>query len=218
MKSQLRAESQGATPKNPLVPSWAEGLKAAELDIVRSRLRIRQKNESETRAPWIPLPAPGPWLQGVDVVGCFAPRLDWEEPSDMPEVDHKYLRAYASIAAGKISYHATAQQDLVRNAKWGVQEALSQGQEPIFPSVIFVPCLLADQQGMRIGRGGGFFDSYLKEHPEVLAIGVVHSDYVLRELPAKWLHAGDQRLSMLITESYILDFRQNSQKDGEAQL
>lgn len=166
----------------------------------------------------MPLPAPSAWLGGVNVIGCFAPRLDWEEPSQMPEVEHNYTHAYASIATGRIRYHLNSPDQLVRNARWGVQEAPAEGQPEVFPTILFVPCLLADQQGMRIGRGGGFFDSYIKEHPKVLAIGVIHSDYVLREMPAKWLHAGDQRLSMLITESYILDFRPNSQKDGEAQL
>lgn len=121
-----------------------------------------------------------------------------------------WRRTYPTVARGLIEYFMASSEELVRNARLGVREPAPVGSA-YEPEIIFVPCFLADHRGNRIGRGAGFFDAYLKRRPEVFAVGVVHSDYVLKEIPAGWLHAGDQKLSALITDTYLLKIL----KDGE---
>jgi len=43
---------------------------------------------------------------------------------------------------------------------------------PADPDVLLVPCLGFTPEGFRLGYGGGYFDRYLADHPEVTAIGL----------------------------------------------
>ncbi len=218
MKSPLRSELRGLPFEAPAAPSWAEGLKGAELGVVRSRLRIRQKNESEKRPGWRPVPCPSRWLQGVSCIGFFPARPDWDEPSALPVFpvsSTKIQIAYPSLEDDKLSFRVAQPEDLRPNRKWGVLEVIPGQKAPIVePELLFVPCLLADLQGHRIGRGGGFYDAYLKTRPNLFSVGLIHSDYVLRKIPESWLHAGDQKVSALMTDSFYCQFS----PDGEAFL
>jgi 5-formyltetrahydrofolate cyclo-ligase len=44
--------------------------------------------------------------------------------------------------------------------------------KPVEPDVVLVPCLGFTPEGYRLGYGGGYFDRYLANHPDVTAIGV----------------------------------------------
>lgn len=42
----------------------------------------------------------------------------------------------------------------------------------VVPDVVLVPCLGFTRQGYRLGYGGGYFDRWLAQHPETVAIGL----------------------------------------------
>ena len=69
---------------------------------------------------------------------------------------------------------------------------------------VFVPGLAFDQQGYRLGRGGGFYDSFLSEaHPTLPRIGLMFS---LQEVPLVPREDHDQALKACITENKICFF------------
>jgi 5,10-methenyltetrahydrofolate synthetase len=43
---------------------------------------------------------------------------------------------------------------------------------PVLPDVVLVPCVGYTAEGYRLGYGGGYFDRWLADHPDVTAVGV----------------------------------------------
>lgn len=63
--------------------------------------------------------------------------------------------------------------------------------------LIFVPGVVFDKQLHRIGRGGGYYDKFLRKHKRVKKIAVAY-DFQIRKrtLPHLWL---DQKVDQIIT-------------------
>ena len=171
------------------------------LELVRLQMKALLATLGRRPGDWYPLPCPNDWILGKNILGTFSSRHEWDEPAKMPDLSAgEWQWAYPSLEAGKLTFRKCHFEDLVLSPRWKVLEAPSHA--PIVkPQAIFVPCLLADLKGRRIGRGGGFYDRYINENPEV------HSDFVVSEFPNQWLHEGDQPLGGLITESFTASFQ-----------
>lgn len=65
-------------------------------------------------------------------------------------------------------------------------------------AVILVPLVAFDSTRLRLGRGGGYYDRYIREHREKLhSIGVAFSASYVKNIPGdSW----DERLDEIITE------------------
>ena len=70
---------------------------------------------------------------------------------------------------------------------------------PVVPDVVLVPCVGFTRSGHRLGYGGGYFDRWLAQHPEVTAIGVAWSIAELDD-GALVLEPHDQPLTLVVTE------------------
>jgi 5-formyltetrahydrofolate cyclo-ligase len=67
---------------------------------------------------------------------------------------------------------------------------------------VFVPGMAFDAQGYRLGRGGGFYDSFLSAAPATLpCMGLFFSAQKVGSVPRE---AHDQRLPSVITEDGLL--------------
>jgi len=64
-------------------------------------------------------------------------------------------------------------------------------------SVILVPGIAFDRSGNRLGRGKGFYDQFLKDHPEALRVGIGFQEQIITEVPVDpW----DQCLDIILTD------------------
>ena len=66
-------------------------------------------------------------------------------------------------------------------------------------SVCLVPAVVFDAHGYRIGYGGGYYDRFLSQY-EGAAIGIIRSDFILRELPRGRF---DRAVQALVTEKGV---------------
>ena len=66
--------------------------------------------------------------------------------------------------------------------------------------IVVVPLLAADEQGNRLGYGGGYYDRYLDKHPKSLKVGYCFDFQVLKEVPNT---QGDIHLDVLVTDTFI---------------
>ncbi len=72
-------------------------------------------------------------------------------------------------------------------------------------AVCFVPGLVYDRAGFRLGYGKGFYDRYLSEFSGC-TIGVVYSDYILSEVPRGRF---DVSVDILLTEKGVCVTKNN---------
>ncbi|SFD07948.1 5-formyltetrahydrofolate cyclo-ligase [Spirosoma endophyticum] len=75
-----------------------------------------------------------------------------------------------------LSHYLLSPATLLVENRWGIPEPIPTDTQPLSSdefSLILVPLLIFDQQGHRVGYGGGFYDRFLAEcRPDCLKIGV----------------------------------------------
>ena len=102
-----------------------------------------------------------------------------------------------------MNFHIISSLDDLRVDSYGIREP---GEElPIYspedksPAVCFVPGLVYDRKGYRLGYGKGFYDRYLSNFSGNI-VGVVYSDFILPSVPrGKY----DVSLNILLSEKGV---------------
>jgi len=65
--------------------------------------------------------------------------------------------------------------------------------------LLVVPALCCDENGYRLGRGGGYYDRYLTEHT-IFSVGLCREALMVEKVP---LDVWDKRVSCVITDKRI---------------
>jgi 5,10-methenyltetrahydrofolate synthetase len=73
----------------------------------------------------------------------------------------------------------------------------------VVPDVVLVPCVGYTAEGYRLGYGGGYFDRWLAQHPDVTPIGVAWSGAEI-DASAFEPQAHDQPLTLILTERGVV--------------
>lgn len=68
-------------------------------------------------------------------------------------------------------------------------------------TVIIMPALAYDKAMGRIGRGGGYYDRFIKEHPGLIKIGVIPSERLIDEVITEDY---DAKADIILTEKLVL--------------
>lgn len=93
-------------------------------------------------------------------------------------------------------------EELVKG-KYGILEP-SDKNKVIIPSVLFIPLLAFDDNGNRLGYGGGYYDKYIEELENnenmSIKIGVGYSFQKINEVPNNSM---DKKLNWILTEKYL---------------
>ena len=69
---------------------------------------------------------------------------------------------------------------------------------PFKDSLVLMPGIAFDRNGTRAGYGGGYYDTYLRKHPEGIRIALAYSSQLLDTIPAE---SHDVRPEMIFTEN-----------------
>lgn len=103
-----------------------------------------------------------------------------------------------------MKYHSVRSLDELAVDSYGICEPPEEN--PVYDvenekgsAVCFVPGLVYDKAGFRLGYGKGFYDRYLSSFSGC-TIGVVYSDYILREVPRGRY---DVSVDILLTEKGV---------------
>ncbi|MFZ1743874.1 MAG: 5-formyltetrahydrofolate cyclo-ligase [Pontixanthobacter sp.] len=124
-----------------------------------------------------------------------------------------YARYFAEnghvIALPRFANHTAAMEFAVHSDPFGESD-LEQGafdimqphsaMQAVVPEILFVPLLGFTAEGDRIGQGGGHYDRWLGEHPDVLAIGLAWDSQLMETLP---LEPHDRSLSAIVTPTRL---------------
>ena len=69
----------------------------------------------------------------------------------------------------------------------------------VVPDVVLVPCVGYTAEGYRLGYGGGYFDRWLAQHPDVTTVGIAWSGNRI-DAAALAPQPHDQSLTLILTE------------------
>lgn len=84
----------------------------------------------------------------------------------------------------------------------GIPQPVSGADEPC--AVVLTPLLAFDEEGFRLGYGGGYYDGYFASHPNALRVGLAYEGQAVPRIPRE---AHDQPLHAVITECGVRIFR-----------
>ncbi len=87
-----------------------------------------------------------------------------------------------------------------------VMEPQTDKQPDLSRAICFVPGLMYDRKGFRLGYGKGYYDKYFAAHPEIHRTGICPNRFFMPELPAE---ATDIAMHDLITENRVYEFNQS---------
>src|SRR4051794_29553979 len=143
-------------------------------------------------------------LRGARAVAAFAP--------DETELGYGRLPAAFTQLGLRILLPVVPPEG--RELRWAVDTGrLAPGRfgllEPVGPrlgataigaaEVVVVPALAVDRSGVRLGRGGGYYDRALQHaRPDAVLVALVFDDELLEELPAEH---HDHRVTAVVTPS-----------------
>jgi 5-formyltetrahydrofolate cyclo-ligase len=82
----------------------------------------------------------------------------------------------------------------------GLRQPRSDAEE-VVPDVLIMPLVGFTSTGERLGQGGGFYDRYLAENQDVIAIGMA---WDIQEVPELPLESHDMPLSAIVTPTRVL--------------
>ncbi len=145
-------------------------------------------------------------LGSSDVLGVFAPMKSeplwqlalgsWENQFAFP----------CFVSAHHMEFYRARFADLLESKEFGVSLRVPPKHQLVFPKVLLVPALAFTAVGKRLGRGGGYYDQYLRSH-EVLKIGVCLKEQIVPSLPEE---EHDQRMSYVVSDDGIIQIAEAS--------
>lgn len=110
------------------------------------------------------------------------------------------------IKKGIMKFYYISSFDDLSIGKFEVLEPQDMSNEaiPSKRSIMIVPGLAFDKSGNRIGYGGGFYDRYLNQYPDITKIALAFDIQFVQEIP---VGQHDVKVDMIITPSRIYRMR-----------
>jgi 5-formyltetrahydrofolate cyclo-ligase len=99
-----------------------------------------------------------------------------------------------------MSVHPYAGNDMMHRGRFGIPEPTTPSYTGHIDLVV-VPAVAFDKKGRRLGRGGGYYDRYIKRLSHTLLVGVGYDFQLVDEVPAARF---DQRVNMIILPSQTI--------------
>ena len=109
--------------------------------------------------------------------------------------------AFPEVDGRNMFFRQCGLEELVEIKQFGQQMRVpGQGSPKVKPDIIIVPGIAFDESGNRLGRGGGFYDSYLR-HFKGTKMGICKDMQLVDELP---IEGHDVKVDFVCTESKII--------------
>ncbi len=182
---------------------------------MRDRLRAMSPDlRAETSLVICQIAANQPAFLKSRCIALFAPLAT--EPDVHPLIEEAWAQGKRVVlplmikhgSAPELDWHeVTGWDDVVVPGPFGLREP-DPLRCPCVPiaelDCVFVPGVAFDHEGYRLGRGGGFYDSFLSLAPATLpSLGLMFS---LQQIPLVPREPHDQALARIITEDGLISF------------
>ena len=101
-----------------------------------------------------------------------------------------------------LEFHRIPDGEILQPGRFGIHEPLTHWPR-VTPEVLLVPLLAYDDDGHRLGYGGGYYDRTLAAMPQARAIGIGYAGQRMDFLPCD---AHDYPLNAILTENGLTEF------------
>lgn len=108
------------------------------------------------------------------------------------------------VADGRLEFHLVPDGEVLVPGRYGIHEPAAHWPK-VRPALLLVPLLAYDNQGYRLGYGGGYYDRALALLPTARAIGIAYSGQRMNDLPQE---PHDHPLHAILTEDGLREFPQ----------
>ncbi len=88
-------------------------------------------------------------------------------------------------------------------SSYGIREPIGQAFDGEI-DIIVLPLLAADEEGNRLGYGGGYYDRYLRKNPKAKKIGYCYDFQICKNLPVE---ETDERMDILVTDKRVINIK-----------
>lgn len=88
------------------------------------------------------------------------------------------------------------QGDKLELSKFSTFEPVSVSTTPEILDLIIVPALAVDKNNYRLGYGGGFYDKFISQNPDIKTVVLIPSELVVDKLP---IDEFDKKVDFIIT-------------------
>ncbi len=129
-------------------------------------------------------------------LGVFAPLKD--ELDFLDELEQRFSLAFPRrLSNGGMGFFKCKRSDLVADMGFGVKLLVPSTESlQVEPDVLVVPGLAFSWEGERLGRGKGFYDSYLQKFKGA-SVGICTSEQMTSQIPVE---PHDRRVQHLVTD------------------
>ena len=107
-----------------------------------------------------------------------------------------------------LAFALCAPADLVRGALGAAEPPpWAPAVDPRELGCILMPGVAFSEDGLRLGRGGGYYDATLRDLPDAARVGLAFDAQIVPTLPRE---AHDATMDAVVTETRVLSFRRES--------
>lgn len=125
----------------------------------------------------------------------------------LKEINAHIILPKTHINDHSMTLHHIQDMEKLQLTKYGILEPTNETEIDVSQiDLILIPGVAFDKNGYRLGYGGGFYDRLLPHFKEKPVIALAFDLQVIKVVPRE---AHDRKVSMLLTESTIIDFNEN---------
>ena len=157
-----------------------------------------------------------PGFLGAKVVALYAPLGTEADPGEIARraVERGVTLVYPRVSRSdrRLSFARSAPDALLPGPVGALEPS------PVAPEVplgeidcVVVPCLAFSSDGLRLGRGGGYYDATLPAMPRALRVGLGFEAQLVPELPRE---PHDAPLDAIVTELRVVLFAREQRSRG----
>ena len=129
-----------------------------------------------------------PWYQGCGRLFCY---VSFRKEVDTFAIMKRALQDEKALAVPKVrdttmDFYEIRDFSELQKGAYGILEP--RGEQLLFPQkddLMLVPGAAFDRNGYRIGYGGGYYDRYLRRHPDMKTIALAYDFQIISRVPAE---------------------------------
>lgn len=141
-----------------------------------------------------------PRFSSTKILGGFAPMVSEPYWLKLVEGAQHFQTSFTAIVDAQMVFQKAAFEELEARSDFGIELLLPKiGSTTVEPDVLLVPGLGFTKEGVRLGRGAGYYDKYLEGY-KGYKIGICYELQIQDELP---FEDHDQKMDWVITDENL---------------